>query len=473
MFFVLGTKFMNTLKGLLSRIIRHRKLFAFFVFLFLVSVPFAHASLTQYYKAVQAEGQNLQKFGAHNSEGFFDFMSGSIVGQCTGDRCPESLKTGAISTTTSMIAGLYANPPASGVTYVADVLQRFNPVQPAYAQTGTGFNALSPILPVWKAFRNFAYAFFAVIFVFIGLAVMFRMKLDPRTTLTIQAAIPRIVVALLLVTFSYAIAGFLVDFLYVMIALVAMIFGGVENFLPTQTIQDQFLNGGFGQVIGKVFAIAGGGVNIGTGLGLGVASLITLGIAAIASPAAWVLALGAGLPLLILLLVILYLIFRLFMELLRAYIMIIVFVVLAPLQISLGVIPGMPGFGSWFKNIMANILVFPAVAFVLLLAQVMVGLSANNLWVAPMVTGSILGIQALPLLIGFGFLLIVHQVPQAIRNLFGLRGLGFALGEAFGGMPPRAGLLGAAQVQMSMMERQGGALAAAAGVGRRLTGIRK
>lgn len=442
-------KFFKSARNLISIIARHPKFFAFAAFIFLVLAPvvaYAQYSLETHQKAIDASGQNLQKFGQQELGTFFNSANTFIIG-CQSCNDP-SLKTGALQTTTNMIAGLYANPPASGVTYFADVMQRLNPVQSAYAQTvGTGFSALTPLLPVWKAFRNFAYVFFTIVFIFIGLAIMFRMKLDPRTTLTIQSAIPRIVVALLLVTFSYAIAGLLIDLLYLLIALVAAIFGGVTGF-DAKTLQTDFLNGGFPQVIYRAFAVVGS-----TGLSgattLGVASLITTGVAALlagtATGAGAFIVLGAALPALILLVIILYLLFRLFMELLKAYIMIVILIILAPLQIALGAIPGMPGFGAWFKNIMANILVFPAVAFILLVAQAVAKTSGQGIWTPPMVSGNVLGLNALPLLIGLGFLLVVHQVPQVIKNIFGIRGLGFAVGEAFGGTPVKATYLGAAQ----------------------------
>jgi len=121
---------------------------------------------------------------------------------------------GAIGGITNLIAAMYANPPASSVEYFADLGRNLGIVKPAYAQ-GVGFEGLRPILPLWKAFRNIAYLFFTIIFVVIGFAIMFRVKLDPQTVISIQNAIPRIVVALILVTFSYAIAGLLIDLIYV------------------------------------------------------------------------------------------------------------------------------------------------------------------------------------------------------------------------------------------------------------------
>ena len=121
---------------------------------------------------------------------------------------------GAIGGISNLIAAMYANPPASSVEYFADLGKNLGIVKPAYAQ-GIGFEGLKPILPIWKAFRNIAYLFFTIIFVIMGFAIMFRVKLDPQTVISIQNAIPRVVVALILVTFSYAIAGLLIDLIYV------------------------------------------------------------------------------------------------------------------------------------------------------------------------------------------------------------------------------------------------------------------
>lgn len=119
---------------------------------------------------------------------------------------------GAIGVMGKMISVLYTPPLHSG-DYFNHLAQNFGIVKPAYAQ-GTGFEGLKPLLGLWTAFRNIVYLIFTIVFVVIGLAIMFRIKIDPRTVMTIQNQIPKIIVGIVLVTFSYAIAGFLIDMMY-------------------------------------------------------------------------------------------------------------------------------------------------------------------------------------------------------------------------------------------------------------------
>ena len=89
---------------------------------------------------------------------------------------------------------------------------------------GIGFDGLTPVLQIWKAFRNLTYLFFVILFVILGLGIMFRLNIDARTVMTMQNQIPKIIIALVLITFSYAIAGFLIDMMYLSIFLVVQIF---------------------------------------------------------------------------------------------------------------------------------------------------------------------------------------------------------------------------------------------------------
>src|SRR3989344_3945559 len=73
---------------------------------------------------------------------------------------------GALAGMSRMVAGLYSAPPISGVQYFAGEIQKFNPTQPAYAQTDTvGFQALTPVQGLWTVFRNASYVGFVIVFV--------------------------------------------------------------------------------------------------------------------------------------------------------------------------------------------------------------------------------------------------------------------------------------------------------------------
>lgn len=124
---------------------------------------------------------------------------------------------GAIGIMGNMISMLYTFPIHTG-DYFHYLAQNFGITKKAYAQ-GTGFEGLKPLISVWTAFRNIVYLIFTIVFVVIGFAIMFRIKIDPRTVMSIQNQIPKIIIGILLVTFSYAISGFLIDMMYTSIYL--------------------------------------------------------------------------------------------------------------------------------------------------------------------------------------------------------------------------------------------------------------
>jgi hypothetical protein len=143
------------------------------------------------------------------------------MGQCIGaDLTTGKLgyvqnNGGALGSMTSMIAVLYT-PPLHTSDFIAYAGNSFGLAKPIYAQAnGIGFTGLTPLLHAWVVFRNVVYLLFVFIFILIGLAIMMRIKIDPRTVMTIQNQIPKIIISLILVTFSFAIAGFLIDMMWV------------------------------------------------------------------------------------------------------------------------------------------------------------------------------------------------------------------------------------------------------------------
>lgn len=126
-------------------------------------------------------------------------------------------------------------PIATPNTYFRDLAQNFGFVKHTYADTatqcadggsfgqGVGYCQLHPLLQIWSVIRNLAYLGFVIVFMFVGFAIMLRVKLNPNTVVSIQSTIPKIIIALILITFSYAIAGFLVDMMYVSIGVITQL----------------------------------------------------------------------------------------------------------------------------------------------------------------------------------------------------------------------------------------------------------
>jgi len=413
------------------------------------SVSLPNSSLEEFQKTIQEAKKknevNQQRWLGETNYGLVDNLLNSFNTQMVGEVDWQSLRAGkldqvklggALGFTSNLVASVLTNPPVSSGEYFADLYQNFGFAKPAYAQ-GIGFQGLSKILPLWKAMRNLAYIFFVIVFLFTGLAIMFRVKLDPKTVITIQNAIPKLVVTLILVTFSYAIAGLMIDLIYLLIYIGVLAIGPAVGFDAAKiaTEQANFTNLTFLSAVGLLFGGAMRAI-------WGTVGIIAKGVLSPDFITVILSLLGAilgsamaSLSILIFLVVALFLIIKLFFALLQCYIAIILSVILAPLQITMGVLPGSTGgFNSWFKNLLANILVFPAVSLVLFLGWLLTRTTGPE-WTPPVigVTG-----EVVPALLGFGMLMLVSKVPDMVKAAFKMKpaGYGTAIGEAFGPAKP-------------------------------------
>jgi len=192
---------------------------ALFLFPFLSSAPVEAKYLDligtdpdgTFKQGLEAEGMNYPQFGTYALQNTFQGLTKFLVDYPPLEGQQSNL--GAMGAFSTAIAALYTNQPST-VDYIAYNAQKFNLIKPTYAANGEGWNFLSPLLKIWTISRNAAYVFFVVIFVVAGFLIMFRTKINPQTTIGIQLALPRIIVALILVTFSYALSGLLVDVVF-------------------------------------------------------------------------------------------------------------------------------------------------------------------------------------------------------------------------------------------------------------------
>ncbi|MBP9817810.1 hypothetical protein KBC75_03610, partial [Candidatus Shapirobacteria bacterium] len=149
---------------------------------------------------------------------------------------------GALGITANLTSALYS--PAmgvSGIQYIASIRDSFLGI-PAYAQaTGVGFAGLQPILPIWRGFRNFTYLLASVIFVLIGIMIMLRVKISNQAVISIQSAVPQIITTLVLITFSYAIAGLVIDLMqFIQSFVIALLFNATGTGLGTTLFKNIF-----------------------------------------------------------------------------------------------------------------------------------------------------------------------------------------------------------------------------------------
>ena len=365
---------------------------------------------------------------------------------------------GLIGISNNLIASVLSTPPASGVQYLAQVKDDFLG-KPAYAQSqGIGFRGLQPILPMWRYFRNLVYSLVSVYFVIVGIMIMLKVKISPQATITIQNSIPRIFTTLILVTFSYAIAGLLIDFMYVIQSIGLYIMFQIrgtpltQNLIPKGTNTFEALNqANFTRHFNLLARFIFRGDNalllstgaIFSGLWAGVSGAFN-GISIVAGGLSigWTTAIIGGLAILffflLLLLFILYQLITLLFGLFKCYVILIFQIIFAPILISIGIFPGSKtDFSSWLKQVMSNLLVFPATYLFLVFVNVLIFTVAKGynsseitamaasqnlggeLWAPGVISwGSGFGIQLALSLTGFLLAAKIPTVlPQVLSNI--------------------------------------------------------
>ncbi len=146
----------------------------------------------------------------------------------------------------------YRNPPASGLYWAYDGLQNAGFISKTHAAEGIGFASLKPIQNMWKVFRDFAYLLIVLVIMTIGFMIMFRVKINPQTVIRLENSLPRIVLALLLITFSFAIAGFLIDLMYlvIVVAISAIAQVNIGRLTPADipSLQNKYIGAGMFQL---------------------------------------------------------------------------------------------------------------------------------------------------------------------------------------------------------------------------------
>jgi hypothetical protein len=138
-----------------------------------------------------------------------------------GEGCTNNPSDGNKNSKNSLVGGMasiisapFFHPPASSIAWVQNGLEKAGFVPNTYAAEGIGFSSIKGYLTIWKVFRDITFLILVLFMVIIGFLIMFRVKMDGQAAITIQSILPRIVITMILITFSFAIVGFLVDLMY-------------------------------------------------------------------------------------------------------------------------------------------------------------------------------------------------------------------------------------------------------------------
>lgn len=441
------------------------------------------------YKIINDKKINSSKQGKLSIALYRATMCGMIGESCTdnpadGDKNFDKSTFGFIS---KVISLPYTHPPASGIYWVYSGLQNAGFIPKTYAAEGIGLAAIKPFNKLWQSFRDISYMLLVIVLIAIGFMVMFRMKLNPQTVITVENALPRIVISLLLITFSYAIAGFLIDLMYLIISVIIVLMSNLDIpgsiYVPAKKLEllNKFSGGNFtnifffpfnimkvGNSLINIFPastsfilrrVVGGVIgftlsklfydNFLKGLleGLNNVSAATFGIGQIPGIIGWFIVLflallffaGIGMPLLFGLLVlftIVFLLFRILFLLVTTYIQILIMIIFAPIFLIFEAIPGKSAFSYWIKNLFANLLTFPVVVILILVGGMIMTVAeqmSGNLWSPPFLYG--FDTTSFSTLVGLGIILLIPDFVRTTKELLGVKDLPFqiGLGTFFGG----------------------------------------
>ncbi|HRN96035.1 MAG TPA: hypothetical protein PLD54_01145 [Candidatus Levybacteria bacterium] len=369
---------------------------------------------------------------------------------------------GAIAVVTKMMIFTF-DIPISTHDYASYAVSDFGIAKNTYAQNASaGFSSLSPLLPAWAAFRNVVYVLFVIAFMLVGMGIMFRRNMDPKTVMTIQNSIPRVIIVLLLVTFSFAISGFLIDLMYLSMYLLYGVVDSIEGvniavLSPTSIVGSTpfgaiggfggmglaaeasrglgsqisaIFDGGVGNAVGGIIVaimtlplLLIPGVNLAVGLGIGAGALglgSVVGFGGIGNEVIGVI--GGMIAFLIITIAILSALFRLWIALIKSYLFILIDVAIAPIWIAGSLIPGSPWtMGSWFRHILKYVLVFPLTFAMFLLGTAIIQLfnaiPDDASIFAPPFIGNSLNPKHLGSLLGLGLILMLPEVINMIQSI--------------------------------------------------------
>jgi len=400
----------------------------------LISLPFMARDVvanTDIYKIEKAQigiEANIETFQPNSASWFNDLFGNSgaqtvwaavggrpMKGATKSDELGKediTYSKGIVGNSSEAIAWMFSNPAATTERYIADLMNSAGIATPAYAQ-GLGFASLDPILNTWKTFRNMAYLLFVVVFMVIGFLIMMRQKVGGQTVVTAQQAIPQIIITLILVTFSYAIAGLLIDMMYLVMYLLLALF----NKTQAKFLDKNFLTLGLAMITdgssAAFEAVQNFSADAATTLGeIGQDTVKFLGGLSLAVVVAIAIALK---------------VFELFFELLKTYVIIILTIAFSPILLALGAIPGKNVFSQWIKDLVGNLAAFPAVMLVLIIFDELTGnISGVNVEIEtggfqpPYLFGS--GTSgALPFIVGVGMLMIMPEIVKEAKKALGAK----------------------------------------------------
>jgi len=407
---------------------------------------------------------------------------GTLMVYCKGIGilCDKNTSTYSSSNFDKSVMGKMANavmlpyyaPPASGTYYVLNSLKEAHLIPQSYAAEGLGFAGIVPFINIWKKLRDITFLIIALAMVISGFLIMFRSQMDAQHSIKLESALPKIILTMILINFSFAIAGFMIDFMYILSGLVIVTLGplmdpslSIPNVLNTYLHPSLFdlFNLGFGNydgsILGFVHQLHEIFVTVPNAmLGLfGAAArkmmLFMIGLVLFPLYAAGIMRLGLTIgdkvidsipsadvivflitliivlplslwltvktPVLIIGFIILWsfvvLMAKLVIIVFKTYIKLLFYIILSPLILVSEALPGTSAFVPWLQTICVELLTFPAILAIFFMAGAFrYAITQGSLFRLPYFVS--INPEGLSALIGYGTLLMMPNLIMTMKE---------------------------------------------------------
>ena len=358
---------------------------------------------------------------------------------------------GVLDVGTVAIGSFYTNPTASFAYQVDQTIQALSPVKTAEAQSlrgaPTGAGILTFVSTLHKSVSNLVYVFYVFVFIIISFTILLKNKINGQEFVNIMNFIPKIIISLVLVVFSYSISGLIIDVANIGMGVVYDIFvnqieinqnGGVttvakayqgKEFLtqlqPFNQEMSVFRVFGFGNITGGSSSFGANFVqpNLGdnqtlvNGIAGSISTLAGAGVSGINGLLTLILAIGA-----------LTSMFKIFFSLLKDFLTLLFYPVLAPIQFALMALPGQEKSAiNWFKTMLGSALSFIAMYAVFMLIVYLgrrfFGNVNDSVWNPPL-----LGFAGTPeigfvsSLAAYGLYIISPTIPDMVKSAIKIDG---------------------------------------------------
>jgi len=200
------------------------------------------------------------------------------------------------------------------------------------------------ILSIWQIFRNIAYATMSLIMLWTGLAIIMKKKISQQVVVNVQYALPKIVIALVLIAFSYPIGATITSLGWTLYHSADAIVKSLAGAGSPGGFMTQYLgNIGVGRtaivLVSILFSISGIGMLAGLLMIIALLTVIIMGT--------WAM-----------------------LKAMFIYMKMVAYIAISPLQIAMYAIPGQDDkLANWFKQMIAWMLGLFAIAVIQQLTQ--------------------------------------------------------------------------------------------------------